>query len=48
LNDEAKADVFLPRHIVQKRGGSTILDLTIKNSNTNNPYVVMPVPPNVR
>ena len=47
LNDEAKADVFLPRRIVQKRAGATILDLTVANSNTNNPYVIMPVPPNV-
>jgi len=47
LNDEAKADVFLPRRIVQKRDGATVLDLTIEHSNTNNPYVIMPVPSNV-
>ena len=47
LNDVAKADVFLPRRIVQKRGGATTLDLTVDTSNTNNPYVIMPVPANV-
>jgi len=47
LNDVAKADVFLPRRIVQRRGGTTILDLTVATSNTNNPYVIMPVPPDL-
>lgn len=47
LNDEAKADVFLPKHIVQKRDGVVTLDLTIEHTNTNNPYVIMPVPANV-
>ena len=42
-----KADVMMPRHIVQKRGGATVLDLTITRSSTYNPYVVMPVPENV-
>lgn len=46
-NDEAKADVFLPRHIVQKRDGAVVLDLTLEHTNTNNPYVIMPVPANV-
>lgn len=39
-----KADVLLPGRIVQTRGGTTILDLTLDWSNTYNPYVVMPVP----
>jgi len=47
LNDVAKADVFLPRRIVSKRGGVTTLELTVDTSNTNNPYVIMPVPQNV-
>lgn len=47
LNDDAKADVFLPRRIVQKKDGVTVLDLTVKNTNTYNPYVIMPVPQNV-
>jgi hypothetical protein len=46
-NDNAKADVFLPRHIVQKRDGVVVLDLTIEHTNTYNPYVIMPVPANV-
>lgn len=46
-NDDAKADVFLPKHIVQKRDGVVTLDLTIEHTNTYNPYVIMPVPPNV-
>ena len=35
-------------HIVQKRGGVTISDLTITETNTYNPYVIMPVPDNVK
>lgn len=46
-NDDAKADVFLPRHIVQKQAGATTLELVITNTNTYNPYVIMPVPENV-
>ena len=48
LNDNARADVYLPRRIVHKVGGVTVLDLTVTHSNTYNPYVVMPIPPNVR
>ena len=47
-NDDAKADVYLPKHIVQTQNGMTVLDLTVTNTNTYNPYVIMPVPPNVR
>ena len=47
LNNEAKADVFLPKRIVQKRDGVVTPDLTIEHTNTNNPYVIMPVPANV-
>jgi hypothetical protein len=46
-NDDAKADVFLPKHIVQKRDGAVVLDLTLEHTNTYNPYVIMPVPANV-
>ena len=46
-NDDAKADVFLPRHIVQKKNGATEFDLTLEHTNTYNPYVIMPVPDNV-
>ena len=43
---EIKSDVQFPSHIVQKRGGTT-LDITITKTDTNNPYVVFPVPENV-
>jgi len=42
-----KSDVMFPRHIVQKVGGLPMLDLTITKTNTQNPYVVFPVPDNV-
>jgi hypothetical protein len=42
-----KSDVLLPGRIVQTYAGSTILDLTLVQSNTYNPYVVMPVPENI-
>lgn len=49
LNDaDYKADVFWPRRITQKRDGVTVLDLTLTRTNTYNPYVIMPVPENVR
>lgn len=49
LNDaDYKADVFWPRRIVQTRGGATVLDLTLTRTNTYNPYVIVPVPANVR
>ena len=47
-NDDAKADVYLPKHIVQTLNGTTVLDLTVTHTNTYNPYVIMPVPANVR
>jgi hypothetical protein len=43
-----KIDAWYPAHIVEKRNGVTILDLTITETETGNPYVVMPVPPSVR
>jgi hypothetical protein len=43
-----KSDALLPRRIVQQRNGVTVADLTLTMSQTYNPYVVMPVPPNVR
>ena len=45
--DDYKEDVILPRRIVQKRPGGVTLELTVTNTNTTNPYVVMPVPDNV-
>jgi hypothetical protein len=38
---------LLPGHIVEKRDGVTILDLTIVETETGNLYVVMPVPESV-
>lgn len=45
--DDYKQDVILPRRIVQRRADGVKLDLTVTNTNTTNPYVVMPVPENV-
>ena len=47
-NDDAKADVYLPKHVVETQNGMKVLDLTIKNTNTYNPYVITPVPANVK
>jgi hypothetical protein len=49
LNEpDYRSEVMFPRHVVQKRGGVTLLDLTVERTNTYNPYVVMPVPQNVK
>jgi len=45
--DEIQTDVLMPAHIVQTQGGFPVLDLTISKADTNNPYVVFPVPDNV-
>jgi hypothetical protein len=42
-----KSDVLLPGRMVQTIDGVTIFDLTLIQSNTYNPYVVMPVPENI-
>jgi hypothetical protein len=44
---DSKADIMLPRRIVQKQGAATVLDLMITRTNTYNPYVIMPVPATV-
>jgi hypothetical protein len=41
-------DVKSPGHIVEKRGGTTVLDLQIKKWDANNPYLVFPVPGSVK
>lgn len=41
-----RADVMLPRQIL-RRDGATTFELAIRNTNTYNPYVVMPVPDNL-
>ena len=45
--DDYQADIMLPRRVVRKQGDTT-LELMTTNTNTYNPYVVMPVPENVR
>lgn len=44
---EITTDVSFPSHVVQKQGGFPVLDVTITKADTNNPYVVFPVPDNV-
>ncbi len=39
---------YFPNHIVEKRNGVTVLDLTVKQTDVGNLYVVMPVPQSVR
>jgi hypothetical protein len=46
--DDYKSDALLPRRIVAERNGATVMDLTLTMSQTYNPYVIMPVPENVR
>jgi hypothetical protein len=49
LNEpDYRSDVFFPRRTTVKRGGTTVADLTAQRTNTYNPYVVMPVPANVK
>ena len=43
--DDYQADILLPRRMTRKQGDTT-LDLVTTNTNTYNPYVVMPVPDN--
>ena len=43
-----KSDALMPGRMVYERNGVKVLDLTLTQSQTYNPYVVMPVPENVR
>ena len=45
---ENRIEAFFPGHIVEKRDGVTVLDLTIDRTETGNVYVMMPVPDSVR
>jgi len=45
---EILTDVKSPGHIVRKQGGHAVLDLKVKTLDANNPYLVFPVPPNVK
>src|SRR4029077_17845133 len=41
-------DIKSPGHIVEKQAGKPMLDLQVKMVNANDPYLVFPVPPNVK
>jgi hypothetical protein len=45
--EDYRSDIILPRRIVRKQGDTT-LELSTTNTNTYNPYVVMPVPANIK
>ena len=45
---EILTDIKSPGHIVEKQAGKPILDLQVKTVNANDPYLVFPVPPNVK
>jgi len=45
---EVLTDIKTPGHIVRKQGGRTVLDITVKTWETNDPYLVFPVPQNVK
>lgn len=45
--EDYRADIMLPRRMMRKHGDTTIELMTV-NTNTYNPYVIMPVPENVR
>jgi hypothetical protein len=45
---EIATDVKSPGHIVRKQGGHPILDIQVKMLDANNPYLVFPVPENVK
>ena len=45
---EIATDVKSPGHIVRKQGGHPVLDIKVKTLDANNPYLVFPVPENVK
>ena len=45
---EILTDIRSPGRIVRKQGGRTVLDIEVKMWEANNPYVVFPVPGNVK
>jgi hypothetical protein len=45
---EIATDIKSPGHIVRKQGGHPVLDLQVKTLDANNPYLVFPVPENVK
>jgi hypothetical protein len=45
---EIATDVKSPGHILRKQGGRPVLDIQVKTLDANNPYLVFPVPENVK
>jgi hypothetical protein len=45
---EILSDLKFPGHIVQKQGGHPVLDIQVKKADLNNPYLIFPVPENVK
>lgn len=45
---EIATDVKSPAHIVRKQGDRPVADLRVKTWDANNPYLVFPVPPNIK
>ena len=45
---EVLTDIKSPGHIVRRRGGRIVLDVEVKTWESNDPYLVFPVPPNVK
>jgi hypothetical protein len=45
---EILTDIKSPGHIVRRQSGRPILDMEVKVWEANNPYLVFPVPPNVK
>ena len=45
---EILTDIRSPGRIVRKQGGRTVLDIAVKMWEANNPYLVFPVPENVK
>lgn len=45
---EILTDIKSPGHITRRQGGRTLLDIEVKTWEANNPYLVFPVPPNVK
>jgi len=45
---ELLTDIKSPGHIVEKQAGRPMLDIRVKGVDANNPYLVFPVPANVK
>jgi hypothetical protein len=45
---EVLTDIKSPGRIVRRQGGRPILDIQVKTWEANNPYLVFPVPPNLK